>query len=284
MARHPAQNYIKALIIQNPQWDDAAVLKRLTDWGILSPDEKYLPMLRSDIPQPPAGFDPLNFTHRPSMRYLREQGVYEFFRSSADMEEAWNILASPDQRLVAEQLILARMVEKQILQRVNQLRNWHLTEEGVKTYAHYFWNVQLLTFDEWGRVLYGRSNMYERFMALLQGNKSLTLFYMRIEQSIESKDMIKRAQEISYFTLEEVNQKPGTGADKVKAIAVLSKSVVECHEALSTSDMALKDVLKQFERFRVDHPSFTPPDIRMLAPAGNYSGGGAAEKDKKLPN
>ncbi len=72
----------------------------------------------------------------------------------------------------------------------------------------------------------------------------------------------------------------------MKSIAVLGKTVVECHEALSTSDMALKDVLKQFERFQVEHPHASPGDIRNLAPFGNYSGSGVQEREKKdtLPN
>jgi hypothetical protein len=281
--RHPAEFYFKALIIQNPTWTDEQILKKAQDWGILSPDEKYLPFLRAEIPPPPPNFDSANFLDRPSMRYLREQGVYEYFRSPQEMAEAWDLMASPEKRLVAEQLVLSRVDLKIPCQKINKKHGWFLTEDGIKTFAHYFWNPSLLTFDEWGRYLYGRSALYERHMALLHGNTNLAFFHLRIEQTVESKAMIQRAQEIAYFAMEEVNLKPGTGADKIKAISVLAKAVVECHEALSTSDMALKDVLKQFERFRVEHPHSSPPDIRILAPAGNYTGGGAAEKDK-LPN
>ena len=278
---HPAQFYIKYLIIKNPSWTDADVQKRIQDWGFLPPpswDDKYFVFLRNSIPAPPPGFDPLNLTDRSSVIHLRNLGIYEIFRNSPEMQEAWDILANPDQRLVVEQIILSRLDLKQAALRINKRTGWFLSEEGIKLFRHYFWNSKLLTFDEWGKFLYNRSMMYERHMALLHGDPRVALHHLRIDQGLESKMMIQRSQEIAYFTLEEVNLIPGTRPDKVKAIGVLSKAIVECHEALSTSDMALKDVLKQFERFRVEHPAFSPPDIHKIAPIGNYSGGGKAEK------
>lgn len=289
--RHPAEKFITYLIVRNPTWDDAAIEKHLTDWGILKPpewDKHYFPFLRQSIPQPPQNFDPLDLTNRPSTQYLRLLGIYEMFRNTPEMQAAWAVMGDPEQRLVVEQVILGRLELKMACQRINKKMGWFLSEDALALYRHYFWNTKLLTFDDWGKYLHGRASLYERFMALLQANDPrLALFHLRIEQNIESKVMIQRSQEIAYHTLEEVSLKPGTAPDKVKAIAVLNKAVVECHEALSTSDMALKDVLKQFERFRMEHPQAAPPDIHRLAPLGNFSGGGGVEKDKasgKLPN
>jgi hypothetical protein len=283
--RHPAEFFIKYLCIRYPQWTDAQIQKKIADWGFLSVDDHYLPFMKQSLPDLPPDFDPSNVMHRPSQMYLRTEGVYDMFRNTPVMQEAWDILSRPDQRLIAEQIIISRLDLKIAAQRVNKKHGWFLTAEGLSTFRHYFWNPKLLTFDEWGRFLYGRSALYERHMALLQGDQRIALYHLRLEQAMESKVMIQRAQEIAYYTLEEVNQKPGTQADKVKAIAILTKAVVECHEALSTSDMALKDVLKQFERFRIEHPHQSPPDIHALAPAGNFSGSGQKERDdSKLPN
>jgi hypothetical protein len=279
---HPAQKFITYLVVRHPTWSDTQIEKHLRDWGFFPPpewDKQYFVNLRLGLPPPPQGFDPLDLTNRPSTQYLRQLGIYEMFRNTPEMQMAWDILSNPDQRMVVEQVILSRLELKMACQRLNKRSGWFLSEDGIETYRHYFWNVKLLTFDEWGKFLFGRAALYERYMSLLQGNQSLALFHLRIEQMIESKVMIQRSQEIAYFTLEEVNLKPGTAPDKVKAIAVLSKAVVECHEALSTSDMALKDVLKQFERFRMEHPQQIPPDIRQLAPLGNFTGGEAQAKD-----
>jgi hypothetical protein len=281
--RHPAEYFIKYLVIRHPDWEDAQILKQVEDWGFLSPNDKYLPFLRQGLPAVPQDFDPIDITHRPSQAYLRQLGILEMFRSTPAMQEALDILSKPDQRMVSEQIILSRLDLRVTAQRVNKVNGWFLTESGIAAFRHYFWNSKILTFDDWGRFLYGRAALYERYMALLHGDARVALHHLRIDQGIESKLMIQRAQEIAYYTLEEVDLKPGTAPDKVKAISVLTKAIVECHEALSTSDMALKDVLKQFERFRIEHPHPSPQDIRALAPAGNFSGGGQTEKEK-LPN
>ena len=278
MAKHPSEFFIKYLLIKDEKVGNATILKTLEDWGFLSPQDTYLEFLRQDI-EKPVPFDPTNKLHRPSMKYLRDQRVHELFFPTDAVEEAWAILSDPNKRLVVEQLLLSRLDLKSAIHRINKTRNWLLTADGVSMFQHFFWNVPLLTFDEWGRFLYGRTAMYDRYMGLLTAPPQLAYHHLRLEQTLESKRMIQRTQEIAFFALEEVAQKPGVSVEKVKAIGVLGKTVIECHNALSTSDMALKDVLKQFERFRMEHPQSAPPDIKQLAPGGNFSGSGAEKNE-----
>lgn len=276
--KHPAEAFIKYLLIREPGITDAIILKTLADWSILAPireeREVYIGFLRQDI-DPPEGFNAADRTHRPSMQFLRRQGVYELFFATPAVEEAWDILAHPEKRQVVEQILMARLHLNQAALKVNKTKNWHLSAAGIEKYKQFFWNVDLLSFDEWGKFLYERSSMYDRHIALLRAPPELAYFHLRVEQQLEAKEMIKRGMEIAYYNLEEVNLQPGTKSDKIKAIAMLNKTLVDSHAALSTSDMALKEVLKEFERFRMVHTQVSPPDIRKLAPAGNYSGSGA---------
>lgn len=220
------------------------------------------------------------------MQYLRDENVYEFFFPTSAAEEAWTILSDPQKRMAVEQVLLARLDLKATAKKINAKHDWHLTADGMSMFRHFFWNVKALTFDEWGRYLFGRSSLYERYMGLLQAPPQLAFFHLRLDQTLESKAMIRRTQEIAYFTLEEVAQKPGAGVDKVKAINMLGKTIVDCHVAMSTSDMALKEALKEFERFRMVHPHSAPKDIHQLAPAGNYSGSGVEQvivEGEKVP-
>lgn len=198
------------------------------------------------------------------MSFLRKHGIYEFFHPTDGVRQAWKILSEPLVRLNVEQALLARLDRKAICLRLNKKHGWHLSADGMSAFHDMFWNVELLTWDEWGRFLYGRSGMYERYMSMLQATPELAMFHLQLQQAIDSKTMIQRTQEIAYFTIEEVSRKPGTGPDKVKAIGVLGKTIVDCHEALSTSDMALKDILKNFERFRMEHPQIPPRISRCL--------------------
>lgn len=284
--KHPAEYFIRFQYINNPNITDAQVLKTIQDWGFLAPPETYFGFVRQELAAypPPAGFDPANRLDRPSMQYLRDMQVYELFFPTSAVEEAWANLTNTSRRMAVEQVLLARLDLRVAARKINEQHQWHLTEEGFQMHRHYFWNVQLLTFDEWGRYLYERSALYDRYMALLQAPKELAYFHLRLDQNVESKDMIKRAQTIAYFALEEVNLAPGTRADKVKSISILTKSLTDCHAALSTSDMAISAVLKDFEKFRIHHPEFPAPDIKTLAPGGNYTGSGLNDTDKNKVN
>jgi hypothetical protein len=279
--KHPAEHFLRYLVLRDPGVTDAMLTKSLDDWGFLQPAQTYWGFLRQSLNDRPAAFDPTNRLHQPSMRYLRDKKVYDLFYPTEAVNEAWDILADPNRRFLVEQALMGRLELKSTAQKLNKKYNIFLTADGLQAFYHFFWNVKLMTFDEWGRFLYGRSAMYERHMALLNGPPSLAFFHLRLDQTIESKKMIQRIQEIAYHTAEEINTKPGTMPDKVKALALLGKTVVDCHNALSTSDMALKDVLQQFERWRMEHPMGSPPDIHELAPGGNYSGSGADEKKEE---
>lgn len=287
--KHPAEFFIKALIIQSRgplspnEITDAEILRNLDTHGFLAADLNYLGLLRSSIPTHPANFDPNDRLNRPSVKYLRDNGVYEFFHQSPEMEEARSILTNFRIRQVCEQILLAWCANKTIIQKVNRRYDSHLTEDGIKLFSHYFWNVGIMDLDSWGRYLYDRSAMYPDYIALLRATPEMLLFKLRIEQQLESKKMVKRAQDISYFNLEQVNLIPGTDSAKVKAIGVLTKAVIDCDTALSASDAQLGSVLKEFEKFRTDHPHLPAPDIKQLATENNFSGSGSLVNKVKAP-
>jgi len=281
MNKHPATYFIKYIILAYPSYTDDDVLKIIRDWGFLDPKEmSFFALLKNDL-EPPTDFDPTNILHRPSMKFLRSEKVYEMFMPNAEMHDAWAILADPEKRLLAEHLLLSRLDLTMACKKINQEQNLDFTVRALELFKHYFWNISLLTFDEWGRYLYGRCSLYERYMGLLQAPKELSMYHLRLDQTIESNTMLQNAQKICYYNLLEVAQKPGTPIEKIKSIGVLTKSLTDCHKSLSTSDNALKEILKQFEQFRINHPEIPPPDIKKLAPHGNYSLSGVQEKEKE---
>lgn len=281
MDKHPAEFLLRYLLVSDPGVTDAQLMKKLNDWAFLQPSPTYWGFLRQRVMEGmPQAFNPNNRVDPLSMKFLRKNEIYDMFFQTAAVQEAWSILAEPTKRSAIEQGLMARVDPKVLAQKLNRKFSWFLTEDGIERFGHYFWNVKLLSFDEWGRFLYNRTAMYDRHLSLLQGPPSLVFFHLRLEQTIESKKMIQRVQEIAYHNLEEVNTRIGTTPDKIKSIAMLGKTVLECHEALSTSDMALKDILSNFERWRMEHPQQNPPAINELAPNGNFTGSGADAKEK----
>jgi hypothetical protein len=270
--RHPAENYIRFLVIQDRNISDGDIQKKLEDCGFLSADPTYLPLLKNALPPDPVIFQPFNRAHRPSVRFLREQKVYELFHPTEAMVEAQELLGDPEKRRTVEQILLARLDLRIVAQKVNAKHNWHLTVDALELFRHYFWNVPAMTFDEWGRYMFKRTAMYDQYMSLLLASPTLAFYHLRLDQNIESKRMIQDVQKIAHATILEVAEKPGSSIDKVKSIKLLGTVVIEAHNALSTSDMALKDVLKQFEHWRMDHPPVLPPTMAQLAGSGTFSG------------
>src|SRR5258705_12070305 len=126
--KHPAENFIKYLIIKDFTIDDAAITKTLLDWGFLRPkEETYLGFLRQKIGEPPYNFDPANRLSRVSMQFLREHQVFELFFPTAASNEAWAILSDPFQRMVVEQVLMARLHRKQMAAKLNKKHSWFLT-------------------------------------------------------------------------------------------------------------------------------------------------------------
>lgn len=275
--KHPAQFYLKFLLIRDADVENSALKKDLLDNGFLTPDDEYLNNLRDSVSNIPIDFEPMNKLHRPSMQFLRDHEVYELFYPNNGTKEAWQILSDPYKRSIVEQALMNPEVRrdlKQLTYRINKKYRFGLTEEGIESFNHFFWNTKLLTIDQWSKYFDKRSSQSYKYMGLVAGTPELTFFHLRLDQVLDSKKIIQRTQEIAYFTLEEVSQTPGVHINKVKSIGILSSVITDCHNALSTSDVALTSVLKDFERWRMDHIKEGVPSIKQVAPSGNYSGGG----------
>lgn len=270
--KHPADNFIRFLMLQDRNIADGDIQKRLTDLGFLTADPTELPLLRNALPMEPGDFQPYNKAHRPTVRFLREMKVYELFHPSEAMVDAQEILGDPERRMAVEQILLARLDLKVLAQKINAKHGWHLTADAMELFRHYFWNVPALTLDDWGRYMFKRTAMYDKYMSLLLASPTLAFYHLRLDQNIESKRMIQDVQRIAHATILELAEKPGSSIDKVKGIKLLGSVVIDAHNALSTSDMALKDVLKQFEHWRMEHPQVTPPTMKQLAENGSFSG------------
>jgi hypothetical protein len=280
--RHPADNYLKSLIVRDRAVTDGDLQRMLEEASFLTADPTYLPLLRGTIPEEPPGFQPGNRGHRASVRFLRELKIYELFHPTEPMREAFEILSQPEKRRTVEQVLLARLDLKILANKVNAKHNWHLTADGMRIYQHYFWNVPAMTFDEWGRYLYNRSGLYDTYMSLLLASPMLAFYHLRLDQQIESKRMIQDVERIAHSTLLEVYERPGSHIDKAKSIKLLGTTLIQAHEALSTSDMALKEVMKQFEHWRMEHPQIQPPSVKQLTAGGGSFSGLGNSKDNVI--
>jgi hypothetical protein len=144
MIRHsPAENYFRYLVAHPNCFDNkyiediAAELKLdyLGDW--------YLQWLR-DRMAPPKPFYPEDETHRASYRFLLREGLLSAFIPDRAYTEALRILSKPRWREIVESMILSGAPNDVIAHAVRVRQHGVATAEGVKTFKHFFWNIDLL--------------------------------------------------------------------------------------------------------------------------------------------
>lgn len=277
MTRHPSENFIKYLITSgHPNAnDDTWIRTMLMDLGFPAPESDYLSWLRASLASKvPADFRPTDRYHRESRAFLKSEGIFGIHTQSKAVREANTIVMDNRARPLVEDLLLGRLEPKEVAKKVNSKLAIFLTDEGVEAYRHYYWQVSIIRVEDWARLLANQDLQKNNVLAITQVGAALALHKTGFQQHIDSKSMLRTMQESIFFDFQEWKTKKHS-TERTKALTNLAKSAVMVDEQLSQSDSALKDSLKAFEQFRMETAKTGVPDIRNLAPGGNYSGSGA---------
>lgn len=287
MPRHPSENYIKYLITSgHPQSDDDAwVTYGLSSLGYPTPDAEYLWWLRREIDSKrPANFQPQNRYHRESVKFLRSHGIWSIHNPDRTMHRANLIVTNLKARPLIEALLLGRVEPKEVAKKVNARLGEYFTSEEIEAYAHYYWNTGLLRVEDWMQIYSGEQNEAHRkqVLAIVQVGPAMALHKLGFQQAIESKTMLRETMEALYFDMREWRTMP-ISSSKTHALTAIARSMTMVDQALSQQDSALRESLKAFEKFRMQHANLTVPDMKQLAPAGNYTGSGAQLPEAHIP-
>lgn len=277
MIRHPSENFIKYLMTtSHPQANDNVwVMTMVVSFGYPKPDDEYMVWMRASVmSRTPNNFQPQNRYHRESVKFMRNEGIYSLHNPDRATKEAGLLVTNLRARPIIENLLLGRMDPKDVAKRVNARLGEFFTEEGIKAYAHYYWNVSLLRVEDWAKLYQDYDVQRNQAMAIVQVGPSMALHKMGFQQGLESKTILKEMLEGVYFDFREWKTKP-MSESRTRAITGLAKAAVMLDLQLSQADSALKDSLRAFEQFRMQHSQMQVPDVRSVAPAGNYTGSGA---------
>ena len=277
MIRHPSEGFIKYLMTSaNPSsGSDDWIITTLTSLGFPRPDREYVAWIRQDLfSRIPVNFQPQNRYHRQSVTCLRAEGIYSLHHPDKGTREAALLVTNLRARMLIENLLLGRMEPKEVARKVNARLGEFYTGEGIEAYGRYYWNVSLLRVEDWVTLLEEYEYTRQTTLSIVQGGAAMALHKMGFQQAIESKTMLKEMMEGLFFDFREWKSQPLSPA-KTKAITTIARAAVSVDERLSQADSALKDSLRAFEAFRMQHAQMSVPDVRQIAPAGNYSGSGA---------
>lgn len=277
--RHPSENFIKYLMTSGHQAapDNEWVRMMVTALNYPSPDTTYLNWLRNDINSKiPADFRPNDRFHTDSRKFLRSEGIFGFHQQTREVKEANDIVLNYRARSLTESLLLGRIEARDVAKKVNTRLGTFYTEEGVDAYRHYYWQVGIMRVEDWMVLLPNPTDDLQKqnIVAISQVGASMALHKTGIQQQIDSKSMLRSMQESLYFDFMEWRTKKH-GSERTKSLTGIAKAAVMVDEQLSQSDSALKDSLKAFEQFRMETERIAIPDVRALAPEGNFSKSGA---------
>jgi hypothetical protein len=282
MSRHPSENFIKYLMTSGHQSasNDNWIYMMITSLHYPAPDATYLLWLRNDLASKmPADFHPHDRFHSESRKFLKSEGIFGFHQQSKEVKEANEIVLNHPVRSMVESLLLGRLEPKEIAKKVNTRLGTFYTDEGVNAYRHYYWQVGIMRVEDWAALPddVNKNNI----LAISQAGAAMALHKTGMQQQIDSKSMLRTMQETLYFDFIEWRTKKHS-SERTKSLTNIAKAAVMVDEQLSQSDSALKDSLKAFEQFRMETERVAVPDVRSLAPGGNFSKSGARLIEAKV--
>jgi len=255
----------------------------LEDHQLASLGRRYLEELKEKMepfPDPwvttPTGEEE---NYKITMDYLRKQNIYELWFPTPAVNEAFKILGDPRLRENTEQLILSSLRFEEIVAKLNKYHVTTLTVEGVSAFQHYFWNRRLLSMTEWVEFMDHKPGSYARITTIIASPDVQDMVVPWLSgmtgppSSINTGVVARRMRDVAFLKVLEIEKQPASIIHS-KMMKNYMDVITAAENEMRQSDVALKEVLQAFEKFRMKKTVGKIPSIEMLAGV-NYSHSGS---------
>ena len=276
ITRSPSEYFIKFLISQQ-EHDSNAILRILEDFGLIALTSRYIELLRKKMEPFPDPWEPGQEVG-PTRTYLKQQGIHDLWYPNGHVKEAYEILGTPQLRADVEQLLLSPLRVEDTVARLNRHHEISLSVRGVQAFGHYFWNRNLLPMHEWIEIMEDRPSANNQ-MATMTVSPDMApslvpwvMGYSGPPANLNTGTVAKRIRDVAFLKILEIERIPATLAHS-KMMKNYSDVVKMAESEMRQSDVALKDVLQAFEKFRLRKDDTTVPSIEEVA-GPNYSRSG----------
>lgn len=209
---------------------------------------------------------------------MKEHGILNLWFPTPAVKEAYTILANPNLRADIQQLLLSPMRVEEIVKRVAEHRGIRLTPDGIDSYGHYFWKRGLLSMHEWVSFLDGKPQAYESITAMRAPPDTANMLVPwvtglgGVPTNVNTGMVARRVRDVAFMKTLEIERMPATVAHS-KMLKNYMDVIKAAENEMRQSDVALNDVLKTFERFRLKKDDSKLPSIEQVA-GPNYSHSG----------
>jgi len=171
--------------------------------------------------------------------------------------------------------------------RLNAHYSVKLTPEGFQAYGHYFWNKTLMTTQEWIEYLESRPMAAENISIMrVSPDMAQTLVPWATglngaPSNLNTGTVSRRMRDVAFLKVLETEHQPATLAHS-KMMKNYMDVIKAAEEQMRQSDVPLKEVLSEFEQFRLRKDEAPVPSIEAVA-GPNYSQSGQGTDQAKTP-
>lgn len=299
MARSPCEYYIRYLITrQQLELPDISDIEPEDAGDLDDPDSKFKPSLiiqhldnlqlgrvgRSYINSLIDSMEPFPDPFFPSgsdlssRKYLKKHKIYDMWNPTPAVREAHHILMDVYLREKLEPLLLSSFTHASLARRLRKYTSIALTRDGVDAYSHYFWNRKLMSQGEWICYLEDRPNrnVYKQSLMTSPDIAGRHLpWVVGLSGPVQDFNSAEAAARIGQIALKhalEIEHKPAN-FETTNALRNCMVTIEKADQVMRRSDVALRDVLKQFQKFQMKVDSSKIVDVQRLTD-GNYSKSG----------
>ena len=281
--RSPSEFFVRFLISQGDQ-DSNTIVHILEDHQLEPVGIRYIEKLQSNMlprpepwaPTPNLGNEEEQIATR---EYLRKYGIHDLWYPSPAAQEAYQILGNPRLRENTEQLLLSPLRVEEIVRRLNDYHKVKLTAEGVEAFGHYFWNRKLLSMGEWVEFMENRPSSYSRITTLRSSPDTADMVVPWLAgmsgppSSINTGAVARRMRDVAFLKVLEIERMPAC-LDHARMMKDYMSIIKAAEDEMRQSDVALREVLNAFEKFRMKKDDQKIPAIEDVAGV-NYSQSGS---------
>jgi hypothetical protein len=281
--RSPSEFYIRFLISAQEETDADdlnanEIQQTLESLGLDGLSPSYIREVCKAMGHRPDPYLPDNPHDRSTREYLRQHKIFDMWHPTRAVREAQLILMDPFLREKLEPMLLSSISHSAVARKLRRYTSIALTSEGVTAYSHYFWNRKLLSQPQWMDYLQGMTyrNVYVQSLVTAPDMAPRHLPYvMGISgpgQTFNSAEAASRIGQIAFKHALELEHRPAT-LDNTMALKNCMTTVEKADVIMRRSDVALRDVLRQFQKFRMKLDDAKIIDVKQLTD-GNYSKSG----------
>lgn len=279
---HPALYFIRYLMTLGDRAladDNGAIRGVLTQLGLFEKlaTDPVLEDIRKDI-EIPADYRPGALTHRKTLEFQKKLRVRDMHSMTVACKKANELRESPAHREFVEQLLLSYTPFAETARRTNEKFRSRYKKEEVAAFYHYFFNVEAIPRAKWVDAIKARRSIpYKSAMA---GDNRLVLWRHGEKIAVDAHEALEAAFTQAFVRMEELRTMP-TNMATIGMFQRGVDSMVRLQQAMSESEVRMKEVLKQLEQFKQSRRQVEIPDISAL---GEHAEADAMDNRLALPD